>query len=87
MKQPTIVLPKIRATVTIVETGERHEVTYPNVIEMLDSVTSNIALSSLVLRPIVGPINKFNADDSLDMLFKYADTGEPYMTVHAVKLG
>lgn len=78
-------LPRITATVTIVQTGEKHEVEFDNVIEMLSVVSDNINLAQLAYDcPI--DISDVQVEDECDdayFAYSFTDTNELYMTVAA----
>jgi hypothetical protein len=78
-------LPKITATITIVETGETHEALFNDVIEMIDVIAGNVMLAELAYgRSIqVSHVDVEEDRDDAHFAYAFADTGATYMTVDA----
>lgn len=78
-------MPRITATITIVETDEKHEVEFDNVIQLFESVNSNVELAKAVFnRPIeVSDIQVEAECDDAYFAYRYTDTNQLYMTVAA----
>lgn len=78
-------MPRITATITVVETNEKHEVEFENVIQLLESVNLNIELAKVAYdRPIeVSDVQVEDECDDAYFAYSYADTNQLYLTVEA----
>ena len=77
---------KIKAVITIVDTKEVTEHTFPDVNEFMETTLMNVAASSIVLGRELKSTPPELVGDHLSWRFMYADTGEVYMTIEADRL-
>lgn len=77
-------LSAITAKITIIETGETHNVFFTDVVEMLSIINTNIDLAQLAYARRIS-VSEVQVADERDAYFAYSftDTDELYMTVNA----
>lgn len=80
-----IPMPRISAVVTIEETGQRSEVEFTNVIEMIDSLIFNMILAEMAYNRALLPPASEEAGDVMTMRYMWADDKSLYATVVATR--
>lgn len=80
-----IPMPRISAVVTIEETGQRSEVEFTNVNEMIDLLVFNMILAERVYNRTLLPPALEEAGDVMTMRYMWADDKSLYTTVVATR--
>lgn len=78
-------LPRVTATITIDETGEKTETEFVNVTEMLMNVMDNIGLAQIAFGRSIAMQPPVFEGDHLRLVFNYVGDQSLYMTVDAIR--